>query len=191
MMDDQTELFPGHQSARAAAAAGIATAVRNASLQSEHWPDRARAYLTDYARDNSEFTTEEVRVWAREHAKPPLVTSEAIHPRAWGGIVRAAVKAGTIEDTGRKAWSKVRPAHAGYRTIWRSLITHAEAPALKAAPDASATSFHLSTGEGKVACGAHRRMRSAAARAALVPAENKRGVTCLRCKGTVAYERAK
>lgn len=190
-MDDQADMFPGHQSARAAAAAGIATAVRSANLQSPDWSSRARAYLTDYARDNSEFTVEEVRVWATQHATPRLETPDSVHPRAWGSVVREAAKAGTIEDSGRKTWSKVRPANAGYRTIWRSLVTHADTAPLKAAPDPSAIAFHLSTGEGKVACGAHRRMRSAAARAALVPAENKRGVTCLRCKGTVAYERAK
>jgi hypothetical protein len=160
--------------------------VRSANLQSQGWSDRARSYLTDYARDNLHFTAEEVRHWAHEHAIPPL--DKPTIACAWGGVFRIAATMKTIVPDGT-ATTRIPPQHSKLCTRWRSNITSSDAPAVSSSP--TVTAFHLATGEGKVACGAQRRMRSAASRATLIAADSKRGVTCLNCKGTVAYERAK
>jgi hypothetical protein len=102
--------------ARSGAEDGIERAVRHADAQEPGWSDVALMFLERHARRNAAFMTEEVRVAAEEWglAAPP-------YRRAWGAVVRRAVKAGFIAADG---FSPQRSAscHCSPKTVWRSLI---------------------------------------------------------------------
>lgn len=103
-------------SAKEAAADGMARAVEHANQVEPEWSDKAGALLRQYAERHSEFMTEDVRVWAHENGLeyPP-------DPRAWGAVANRAVRAALIQRIGFRP-TKIRPAHATPRPVWRSLV---------------------------------------------------------------------
>ena len=58
------------------------------------WADQAYEFLKDYIGYNAEFKTEDLR------AASELIIPEPSSKRAWGGVIRKAVKAGLIERIG-------------------------------------------------------------------------------------------
>lgn len=98
------------------ALAGMQQAADHADAVEESWGERAYQLLTGYAVEHFEFMTEEVRVWAHSIGlpKPP-------DGRAWGAVTHRAVRAGII-TCHRYRKTKVPPAHATPRPVWRSNI---------------------------------------------------------------------
>jgi hypothetical protein len=98
------------------AEAGMQEAVEHADRVIESWSDLAMQELSVFAQVNAEFMAEDLRVWAHDKGlpKPP-------DPRAWGAVVNRAVKRGIIVRD-RFELTKVPPAHATPRPVWRSLI---------------------------------------------------------------------
>jgi hypothetical protein len=103
----------GGKTAAQLADEGIRTAIEHAGPE---WNDRATEAFRQFALTHAEFLCEDVRVWAETKGLP--------HPpdkRAWGHIAREAVKNETVKVTGY-AMTKVKPAHAGPRAVYRSNI---------------------------------------------------------------------
>lgn len=88
-------------------------ALENADRHFDCWSDEAKYLLLEFACQNGEFMTEDVRDWAHSEKglpKPPT-------PRAWGGIVYGAARQGLIRKVGI-AYSKKPPAHASPKAVW-------------------------------------------------------------------------
>lgn len=94
---------------------GMARAVDHADAVEEGWSERAYKLLCRYATEHSEFMTEDVRVWAHQIGlpKPP-------DGRAWGAVTLRAVKASIIYCHHYRK-TRIPPAHATPRPVWRSL----------------------------------------------------------------------
>lgn len=100
---------------------GMARAAEHADAVDEGWSDRAYSALREYALKNDEFMTEDVRVWAHRNGLPTPPDG-----RAWGAVTLRAVKANLVVcDRYRK--TRIPPAHATPRPVWRSRIFGAEA----------------------------------------------------------------
>lgn len=102
--------------ARELAEEGMNRAADHADQVEPRWSDRAYEMLEGYALAHFEFMTEDVRVWAHEEGlpKPP-------DGRAWGAVTHRAIVAGLIRcDRYRK--TRIPPAHATPRPVWRSQI---------------------------------------------------------------------
>lgn len=115
------DLFASESSARELADEGMTAAIEHADRVSARWSVQAGQLLRIYAQMHPEFMAEDVRIWA--HRKdlpcPP-------DPRAWGAVVNRAVREGVlIRD--RFELTKVKPAHATPRPVWRSTIYQAAA----------------------------------------------------------------
>lgn len=78
----------------------------------DDWPLRAYQAVKIAAERNELFIID--AVW--EHVEEPA------EPRAIGGIMRRAMAAGLIEDTGRVEKSARVTAHRNKRTVWKSLV---------------------------------------------------------------------
>ena len=102
---------------RELARAGMRQAVDHADAEQPNWSARAADILRRYALVTPEFMAEDVRAYAHkvEHLPTPP------EPRAWGAVVNAAVRNGIIARD-RYALTKIPPAHATPRPVWRSLI---------------------------------------------------------------------
>ncbi|HEX8577977.1 MAG TPA: hypothetical protein VF655_00095 [Allosphingosinicella sp.] len=108
---------PSHElSAADAAAEGMARAAANADAKQEQWTARAFAYLTSYAETHFEFMTEDVRVAAYAEGLP--VPSDG---RAWGSVTQRAARENYIAVSAYRK-TRIRPAHATPRPLWRSLV---------------------------------------------------------------------
>lgn len=100
--------------ARELATEGMNRAVEHADRVNQHWSVEAGQLLRIYAQINHEFMTEDLRVWAHKKGLPLPPD-----PRAWGAVVQAAVRDGIIIRD-RFAMTKIPPAHATPRPVWRS-----------------------------------------------------------------------
>lgn len=98
------------------AQAGMNRAVEHADVVSPEWSIEAHQMLCVYAQLHEEFMTEDLRVWAHRKGlpKPP-------DPRAWGAVVQQAVRRRVIVRD-RFSLTKIPPAHATPRPVWRSCI---------------------------------------------------------------------
>lgn len=103
-------------SARELAEDGMIRAVEHADRVEPEWSERASSLLRDYAQFNPEFMTESLRVWAHRMGLPLPPD-----PRAWGAVVNKAVRDGLIVRD-RYEMTKIPPAHATPRPVWRSCI---------------------------------------------------------------------
>jgi hypothetical protein len=95
---------------------GMQRAVDHADQVEGGWSELAYAMLEQYAFSHCEFMTEDVRVWAHENglAVPP-------DKRAWGAVTLRAVREKLVVcDRYRK--TRIPPAHATPRPVWRSQI---------------------------------------------------------------------
>lgn len=99
-----------------AAREGAQAAADHAERETEQWKDRALKAFKEYALNNTEFLTEDVRVWAHQNGLPA-----APDPRAWGYVSRAAVNSRYVEISGYRN-TRIPPAHAGPRAVYRSLV---------------------------------------------------------------------
>jgi hypothetical protein len=96
--------------------AGIKQAVDHADSVNEGWSEQAYNVLDEYSQMFAaypDFQIEEVRDYADRMGleKPPS-------NRAWGGVVRRAVKAGLIERVGFKATNN-KVAHGSLAAVWK------------------------------------------------------------------------
>lgn len=104
------------KSARQLADEGAQAAADHAERETVDWKKRALKAFEDYARNNTEFLTEDVRVWAHQNGLPG-----APDGRAWGHVSKQAVKERFVEVSGYRN-TRIKPAHAGPRAVYRSLI---------------------------------------------------------------------
>jgi hypothetical protein len=180
--------------------AGRLTPVDRVDDTDAPWSDRARRYLTAYARENLKFATLDAVYWAHNDASPPLPLPPGGDLRAWGGVASSAARVGTIVHAGFSATARDHHPEAEKRVgkkanagrpvnLWRSNICGGSFSPIVQAPTPERV-MHMATRNGGVACGAHRTKRAAAHNDHLV-ADTKAGVTCHRCRGTRAYGRAK
>lgn len=111
-----TNLFEYEPSARELAQRGMQQAADHADAVEPRWTDRAFDMLKQYAVENREFMTEDVRVWANANglAAPPA-------PQAWGAVTQRASREKLIV-VDRYQPTRVPPAHATPRPVWRSKI---------------------------------------------------------------------
>ena len=116
-----TDLFT-YASTRDLANEGMTRAVEHADRVEPSWSNRAYSILHDYALTHSEFMAEDVRV----HAHKVLSLPQPPDPRAWGAVINSAVR-NRIIIRDRYELTKVPPAHATPRPVWRSLICRAVA----------------------------------------------------------------
>lgn len=89
-----------------------------------NWTHRAFAALEHYARTHREFMGEDVRQWAHHDAGLPMPPDG----RAWGFVIVRGLKEGLYECVGYRK-TRIPPAHATPRAIWRSKIWQAPAEA--------------------------------------------------------------
>jgi hypothetical protein len=93
---------------------GIARALRAAD---ETWKRACTDAIVHVAERRDEFTTDAVwTILERREVGPPK------EPRAIAGVVRAAVKAGVCEATGRRVNSVLPRGHARPVMVYRSLL---------------------------------------------------------------------
>lgn len=102
--------------AREAASDGMERAAEHADRVEPGWRDRAYWHLQVYAATHREFMTEDVRVWAYENGLP-----QPPDGRAWGAVTVQAAKNGFIV-LDRYQKTRIRPAHATPRPVWRSRL---------------------------------------------------------------------
>jgi hypothetical protein len=95
---------------------GIEQAKEHAEQVHPGWSDRALEYFRLYATLHPSFMTEDVRAYAYADGfdMPPA-------EGAWGGVSRAAKKAGYVSARG-KTESKNPSQHGKYMTLWASEI---------------------------------------------------------------------
>lgn len=95
---------------------GARMAADHADAEIEGWSERAYRLLSEYAVTHYEFMTEDVREWAHRIGlpKPP-------DGRAWGAVTLRAVKA-CLLVCNRYRKTRIPPAHATPRPVWRSQI---------------------------------------------------------------------
>lgn len=79
------------------------------------WSERATELLRKYAPTVTDFITEDFRSYAEENGleKPD-------EPRAYGGIMRNAAKAGIIETTGKFRCMNNPKSHSCPKIVWKS-----------------------------------------------------------------------
>ena len=95
---------------------GHALAKVAADNAGEDWKKLAYETFVQYARMHHEFTTEQVRADSLNVPNPP-------EPRAWGHIVRMAIKNNIIEHAGSKI-ADSRSVHGMRINVWRSKIIY-------------------------------------------------------------------
>lgn len=118
-MPDQPGLF----SAAQLADAGMNRAAEHADAANPKWTDRAFQMVLDFAKTRHEFMGEEVRQWAHRQGLPLPPDG-----RAWGFVIVRAIRAEVIECAGYRN-TRIPPAHATPRAIWRSNIYREQAEA--------------------------------------------------------------
>jgi len=101
--------------ARADRDAGMASALQHAESDCIDWPDKAYAFLADFARYQSHFCGYEVT--AASHACPTF--PQPVNERAWGGIYTRAQREGLMVKDGCGVHPK---RHASICTRYRSMV---------------------------------------------------------------------
>jgi hypothetical protein len=81
----------------------------------EEWKNAAMGALLYVARSRREFLVDDVWPHVATDIAPP-------NARAMGAVMRAGVRKGWIESTGRMAPTSRTTSHRGPRTLWRSLV---------------------------------------------------------------------
>lgn len=102
---------------RSLARDGMLRAIEHADRVEPTWSDRATAILNQYALTNPEFMAEDVRV----HAHKFMGLPNPPDPRSWGAVINSAVRHGIIVRD-RYELTKIPPAHATPRPVWKSRI---------------------------------------------------------------------
>lgn len=115
-MNPSLDLF-AYADTRAMAREGMQRAVDHADRIEPSWSESATEILRRYAQFTPEFMGEDVRAYAHKIEHLPLPPD----PRAWGAVVNSAVRSGIIARD-RYELTKIPPAHATPRPVWRSLI---------------------------------------------------------------------
>ena len=117
-----TQLCTEHRqsTARELANQGMKESADHAEAVEPGWNGLAYGMLQNYARTNAEFMTEDVRVWAKVQGLP-----DPPDKRAWGSIINRAVRASMLARD-RYESTKIPPAHATPRPVWRSNIHYKE-----------------------------------------------------------------
>lgn len=95
---------------------GARRALDHANAVEQNWGDLAFQFFKLYAQAHTLFQTEDVRVWSYKNGLP-----HAPDGRAWGAIALEAKRAKIIVCDSY-ANTKVKPAHAAPRAVWKSLI---------------------------------------------------------------------
>jgi len=111
-----TDLFDYNPSAADLAKDGMARAAEHADAVNPGWQSAAFEMLEGYALTHWEFMTEDVRVWAHGEGLPLPPDG-----RAWGAVVTRAIRSKLIECA-RYQKTRIPPAHATPRAVWRSQI---------------------------------------------------------------------
>jgi hypothetical protein len=105
-------------SQREAGEVGMKRAVDHAERESEGWAHEALQYARLFASLNvgREYLAEEIAPWAHNKGCP-------IPPdkRAWGAIIKKAIKLNIIENTGRTGLNRLSGNASQYRPIYRTL----------------------------------------------------------------------
>lgn len=96
---------------------GARAAAEHADRVHQDWTDRAIAMFKVYAEHFTDFLAEDVRVFAHSNGLPP-----APDPRAWGHVARKAVSPERLVAVSGYRNTRIPPAHAGPRAVYRSLI---------------------------------------------------------------------
>ena len=110
------DLFGGYMPPPTGLQLGHALAKVAADNAGEDWKKLAYETFVQYARMHHEFTTEQVRADSLNVPNPP-------EPRAWGHIVRMAIKNNIIEHAGSKI-ADSRSVHGMRINVWRSKIIY-------------------------------------------------------------------
>jgi hypothetical protein len=93
--------------------AAIQRGVDHADRVEPGWSDTAWDFLVGFLRDTDEFMAEDVR------AKASGLVPDPPDARAWGGVIRRAVKAGMLTRVGYGT-KKAKNCHMQPITIWRT-----------------------------------------------------------------------
>lgn len=107
------------EAARAARDAGMQQALDHATDVNPEWPERAYAFLVEFAKAHSEFISEDVSDASRAASMPQPPTD-----RAWGAIYRKAIKLGVIIQNGS---GRSRRRHNSICPKWASQIYRSKA----------------------------------------------------------------
>jgi hypothetical protein len=94
---------------------GMQQAIDHAQDLCFDWPERAYAFLEQFARANPEFISEDVSDASKSVTGFPQPPSD----RAWGSVYVKAARAGLIEQCGA---GRSRRRHASICPKWRSLV---------------------------------------------------------------------
>ncbi len=120
-MDDLCDLMGApvapRPTARDLAEEGMNRAVEHADAEEPGWSERAYRLLFAYAEAHPLFATEDARTWAHNEGGLPLPPDG----RAWGAVTNRAVRAGLIVRDHYRP-TRIPPAHASPRPVWRSRI---------------------------------------------------------------------
>lgn len=98
-------------SARATGHAMAELCADRADKISDEWRARAFNAVVEFARSHERFVTEDVRA-----AYPNLAAHD---DRAWGAVIRSAVKRGYVRAAGARP---VKSSRGGYKTIWQRVF---------------------------------------------------------------------
>ena len=82
--------------------------------RSPNWQDRAIALLSIYLVSHDTFITEDFRTWATANG-----LDEPQEPRAYGAVIRRAVKSGMIRATGEYRQTTNIKSHSRPMMVWR------------------------------------------------------------------------
>jgi hypothetical protein len=110
-MNAQIEL--DFKRSRTAAQAGIQKAIDHANAVNKDWQTKAFDFLTEYIKTNRIFMVEDVRF-----ASQSIIPSPPSQ-RAWGAVIRKAVKDGLIEQNGYQKVKNVN-AHSTPAAVWKT-----------------------------------------------------------------------
>ena len=116
-MPDQNDTIAQGPSAADLAMQGMNQAAEHADAEIPGWTHQAFDMLKLFAARHFEFMGEDVRKWAHDEGFP-----QPPDRRAWGHVIQRGVRDGVGY---RK--TRIPPAHATPRAIWRSRIWHEEA----------------------------------------------------------------
>lgn len=101
--------------ARIARDAGIKQAIDHAQDLCFDWPERAYAFLVEFAQNNERFISEDVSDASKSVRGFPQPPTD----RAWGSAYIRAAKEGVIVQDGA---GRSRRRHASICPMWRSLV---------------------------------------------------------------------
>lgn len=93
---------------------GANRAAKSANNAFPNWTDRALYLIVKFARNNKQFTIEDVRIANPEFEEPP-------EPRAWGQVARQAKDRKFIEKIGIVS-AKSKTVHNMNINLWKSKI---------------------------------------------------------------------